>query len=110
MAKTKYEQERDANVKAVQEVFKSFGIAVLAQTVSDVFSKQKGGKGKRLVSDNPKSDTEYDPSSNIDNQSDSDDNSDDDLNNEVNTEVRWITWTINKFLVSPFETYILHCS
>jgi len=39
MAKTKYEQERDANVKAVQEVFKSFGIAVLAQTVSDVFSK-----------------------------------------------------------------------
>ncbi|XP_066354476.1 verprolin-like [Miscanthus floridulus] len=47
-----------------------------------------GGKGKRLVSDNPESDTEYDPSSDIDNQSDSDDNSDDDLNNEVNTEER----------------------
>ena len=39
MTKTKYEQERDANVKDIQEVLKSFGIAVLAQTVSDVFSK-----------------------------------------------------------------------
>jgi len=39
MTKTKYKQERDANVKAIQEVFKSFGILVLAQTVSDVFSK-----------------------------------------------------------------------
>ena len=110
MAKTKYEQERDANVKAVQEVFKSFGIPVLAQTVSDVFfQNRKGAKGRDqyLTIQN---DTKYDPSSDIDNQSDSDDNSDDDLNNEVNTEVRWITWTINKFLVSPFETYILHCS
>ncbi|XP_066358370.1 uncharacterized protein [Miscanthus floridulus] len=61
MTKTKYEQERDEN---------------------------KGGKGKRLVSDNPESDTEYDPSSDIDNQSDSANNSDDDLNNEVNTEER----------------------
>jgi len=44
MAKTKYEQERDANVKAVQEVFKSFGIAVLAQTISDVFFKIERGQ------------------------------------------------------------------
>ena len=46
MTKTKYEQETDANVKAIQEVFKSFDIPVLAQTISDVFSMQKGGKGK----------------------------------------------------------------
>ena len=110
MPKTKYEQERDENVKKIQDVFKSLGIPVLAQTVRDVISKGKEGKGKRLVFDKPESNIEYDPSFDIDNQSDSDDNSDDDLNNEVNTEVRWITWTINKFLVSPFETYILHCS
>ena len=47
MTKTKYEQERDAIVKAVQEVFKSFGIPVLAQTVSDVFfQNRKGAKGR----------------------------------------------------------------
>ena len=94
MPKNKYAQERDENVKKVQDVFKSLGIPVLAQTVRDVFSKGKEGKGKRLVSDKPESDIEYDPSSDIDNQSDSDD---DDLNTEVNTEVRWITRPIYKF-------------
>lgn len=105
MTKTKYEQEREENVKHVQEVFKSMGIPLLAQTVIDVFSKKEKGKGKRLVSDNPESDNDYDPSSDIDNQSDSDDDYDDDLNNEVNTEVRCITRPINKFLVCLFQTY-----
>ena len=94
MPKNKYAQERDENIKKVQDVFKSLGIPVLAQTVRDVFSKGKEGKGKRLVSDKSESDIEYDPSSDIDNQSDSDD---DDLNTEVNTEVRWITRPIYKF-------------
>ena len=97
MPKTKYEQERDENVKKVHDVFKSFGIPVLAQTVRDVISKGKEGKGKRLVSDKPESDIEYDPSSDIDNQSDSDDDYDDDLNIEVNTKARWITRPIYKF-------------
>ena len=44
MTKTKYEQERDVNVNAVQEVFKSFGIPVLAQTVGDVFFKTERGQ------------------------------------------------------------------
>ena len=93
MPKPKYEQERDENVKKVQNVFKSLGILVLAQTVRDVISKGKKGKGKRLVSNKPESDIKYGPSSNIDNQSDCDDDYDDDLN----TEVRWITRLIYKF-------------
>ena len=93
MPKTKYEQERDENVKKVHDFFKSLGIPVLAQTVRDVISKGKEGKGKRLVSDKPESNIEYDPSSDIDNQSYSDDDYDDDLN----TEVRWITRPIYKF-------------
>ena len=74
-------------------IFKSLGIPVLAQTVRDVISKGKEGKGKRLVSDKPEPDIEYDPSSDIDNQS----NSDDDYDDEVNTEVRCITRPIYKF-------------
>ena len=70
---------------------------MLAQTVRDVISKGKEGKGKRLVSNKPESDIEYDPSSDIDNQSNSDDDYDDDLNTEANTEVRWITRPIYKF-------------
>lgn len=46
MKKTKYELERDAQVKKVQDVFESMGIAVLAQTVRDAFSKgEKRAKG-----------------------------------------------------------------
>ena len=97
MPKTKYEQERDKNVKKVHDVFKSLGIPVLAQTVRDVISKGKEGKGKRLVSDKPEFNIEYDPSSDIDNQSVSDDDYDDDLNIEVNTKARWITRPIYKF-------------
>ena len=93
MPKTKYEQERDENVNKVHYVFKSLGISVSAQTVRDVISKGKEGKGKRLVFDKPEPDIEYDPSSDIDNQSDSDDDYDDDLN----TKVRWITRPIYKF-------------
>ena len=52
------------------------------------------------MSDNSDSDKEYDPSSDIDNQSESDD----DLNNEDNTEVRCITRPINKYLVSLFQS------
>jgi hypothetical protein len=88
---------RNENVKHVQEVFKSLGIPMLAQTVRDVISKGKEGKGKRLVSDKPESDIEYDPSSDIDNQSDSSNDYDDDLNTEVNTKVRCITSPINKY-------------
>ena len=49
------------------------------------------------MSDKPESNIEYDPSSDIDNQSNSDDDYDDDLNTEANTEVRWITRPIYKF-------------
>ena len=100
MPKTKYEEERDNNVKKVHDFFKSLGIPVLAQTVRDIFSKGKEGKGKRLVSDKPEFNIEYDPSSDIDNQFDSDDDYDDDLNIEVNTKVRWITRPIYKFTYS----------
>ena len=100
MPKTKYEQERDENVKKIQDVFKCLCILVLAQTVRDIFSEGKEGKGKRLVFDKPEPDIEYDPSFDIDNQSDSDDDYDDDLNIEVNTKVRWITRPIYKFTYS----------
>jgi hypothetical protein len=46
MPKTKYEQERDENVKRVQEVFASLGIPVLAQTVRDVIFEGKRAKGR----------------------------------------------------------------
>lgn len=90
MGNTNYEQQRDANVKRVQDVFKSLGIPVLAQQVRDVISKKEKGKAKRVVFDKPSSDNDndYDPTSDIDNQSDSDDDYDDDLTNEVHTEVR----------------------
>ncbi|AQK43536.1 hypothetical protein ZEAMMB73_Zm00001d025330 [Zea mays] len=82
MEKTKYEVARDETVKHVQQVFNSLGIHVLAQTVRDVISpKKKEGRGKAIYSDN-----DYDPCSDIENQSDTDDDYDDDLNNEVNTE------------------------
>ena len=68
MTKSKYEQQRDENVQNIRDVFKSLGIEVLAQTVSD---------------DKQGSDIDYDPCSEIDNKSDSDDESDDDLTNEV---------------------------
>ena len=51
--------------------------------------------------DKPEPDIEYDPSSDIDNQS----NSDDDYDDEVNTEVRCITRPTNKFMVYLFQTY-----
>jgi hypothetical protein len=101
MTKTKYEQDRDENVRKVQERFKTLGIPLLSQEVRDILSKKKKRKEKRLISDKPSSDNDYDPSSDIDNQSDSDDDYDDDLNNEVNAEVRCITWPINRFLVPP---------
>ena len=83
MTKSKYEQQRDENVQNIQDVFKSLGIEVLAQTVSDVFSEKKKGKAKTVVTDKQGSDIDYDPCSEIDNESDSDDESDDDLTNEV---------------------------
>lgn len=99
MTKTTYEKDRDKNVKHIQDVFKSLGIAILAKEVIDGLPKQPKGKGKELVSDNRDSDHDYDPSSDIDNQSDNDDSDDFD-------EVRCITTMItNKFLVCPFQTY-----
>jgi len=83
MTKSKYEQQRDENVQNIWDVFKSLGIEVLAQTVSDVFSEKKKGKAKTVVTDKQGSDIDYDPCSEIDNESDSDDESDDDLTNEV---------------------------
>ncbi|KAL5672005.1 hypothetical protein ACJX0J_016311, partial [Zea mays] len=51
-------------------------------TIRDVISpKKKEGRGKAIDSYN-----DYDPCSDIENQSDTDDDYDDDLNNEVNTE------------------------
>lgn len=91
MTKTQYEQDRDDNVRTIQQHFSSLGIPLLAQEVREVLSKKEKGKGKTVVSDKTVSDNDYDPSSDIDNHSDSDDDYDDDLNNEVNTEVRCIT-------------------
>ena len=108
MTITKYEQERNANVKAVQEVFKSFGIPILAQSIREVISKKEKGRGNS-ESDNPESDIEYDPSSDVDKQSDTDDDYDDDLNNEVNTEVRCITRQLTS-LWSVHFNHILQCS
>ena len=51
MTKSKYEQQRDENVQNIRDVFKSLGIEVLAQTVSDVFSEKKKGKAKTVVTD-----------------------------------------------------------
>ena len=104
MTKTSYEQKRDENVKHVQEVFKSLGIPILAQSIREVISKKEKGRGNS-ESDNPESDIEYDPSSDVDKQPDTDDDYDDDLNNEVNTEVRCITRPTNKFMVYLFQTY-----
>jgi hypothetical protein len=100
MTKNKYEQQRDENVKKIQEVFKSLGIPILAQEVIDGLAKKQKGKGKAVATENPGSDHDYDPSSEIENETDSDDECDDDLHVEVNTQVRCITWPISKFLVS----------
>ncbi|KAG2571841.1 hypothetical protein PVAP13_7KG121921 [Panicum virgatum] len=83
MTKTQYELDRDERVRDIEEHFKSLGIPILPQEVRDVISKKEKCKRKTVVSDNSDSDKEYDPSSDIDNQSESDD----DLNNEDNTEV-----------------------
>jgi hypothetical protein len=104
MTKTQYELDRDERVRKNQERFNSLVFPILAQGVRDGFSKKEKCKGKAIVSANKDSDNEYHPSSDIDNESDSDDDYDDDLNNEDNTEVRCITWPINKYLVSLFES------
>jgi len=100
MTKTQYELDRDERVRDIEEHFKSLGIPILPQEVRDVISKKEKCKRKTVVSDNSDSDKEYDPSSDIDNQSESDD----DLNNEDNTEVRCITRPIKKYLVSLFQS------
>lgn len=101
MGETKYEVARDETVKHVQQVFRFLGIDVLAQTVRDVISpKKKEGRGKAIDSDN-----DYDPCSDIENQSDTDDDYDDDLNNEVNTEVRCIANQIHMVMACLFHTY-----
>ena len=100
MTKTQYELDRDERVRDIEEHFKSLGIPILPQEVRDVISKKEKCKRKTVVSDNSDSDKEYDPSSDIDNQSESDD----DLNNEDNTEVRCITRPINNYLVSLFQS------
>ena len=100
MTKTQYELDRDERVRDIEEHFKSLGIPILPQEVRDVISKKEKCKRKTVVSDNSNSDKEYDPSSDIDNQSESDD----DLNNEDNTEVRCITRPINNYLVSLFQS------
>ncbi|XP_002489216.2 uncharacterized protein LOC8155611 [Sorghum bicolor] len=87
MTKNKYEQQRDENVKKIQEVFKSLGIPILAQEVIDGLAKKQKGKGKAVATENPGSDHDYDPSSEIENETDSDDECDDDLHVEVNTQV-----------------------
>lgn len=91
MAKPKYEQERDANVKRIQEHFLSLGIPILTKQVNDVFTKKAKGLRKTVESHNSGSDIDYDPTSDIDNQSDSDDASDDLDNDGVANEVRCIT-------------------
>ena len=100
MTKTQYELDRDERVRDIEEHFKSLGIPILPQEVRDVISKKEKCKRKIVVSDNSDSNKEYDPSSDIDNQSESDD----DLNNEDNTEVRCITRPINNYLVSLFQS------
>ena len=100
MTKTQYELDRDERVRDIEEHFKSLGIPILPQEVRDVISKKEKCKRKTVVSDNSDSDKEYDPSSDIDNQSESYD----DLNNEDNIEVRCITRPINNYLVSLFQS------
>jgi hypothetical protein len=41
MTKTKYEQDRDENVRKVQERFKTLGIPLLSQEVRDILSKKE---------------------------------------------------------------------
>ena len=76
MTNTQYEKDREKHVKHIQDVFKSMGISILAKEVIDGLPKQAKLKGKELVSDNRDSDHDYDPSSDIDNQTDSDDSDD----------------------------------
>jgi hypothetical protein len=53
MSKSKYEQERDANIKSIRDVFASLGINVLAETVNSALSKEQVGKWKALESEKP---------------------------------------------------------
>jgi hypothetical protein len=94
MTKSKYEQERDANIQKIQDVFKSLGIAVLAETISSVLSKEEPEQGKTLAEEKPESDNDYSPTSDIDNLSDSDD--DYDYQDDLTTEVRWISRSLIK--------------
>ena len=99
MTKTKYERDRDKNVKEIQDVFKSLGIRILTEDIRGSMPKQPEGKGKKLLSDNHDSDNDYDPSSDIDNQSHTDDSD----------EVRCITRQLTS-LWSVHFNHILQCS
>ena len=107
---SKYEQEREANIKRIQDVFESLGITVLHETVSSVLPKENVGKRKILEFDKPESDIDYDPTSDLDNQSDSDDDeSDIDYNDDLNTEVRWLSRSLNTLaLLYFFLVYLFY--
>jgi hypothetical protein len=93
MPKSKYERERDANIKSIQDVCASLGIDVLAEIVNSTLSKEQEGKGKALESEKPESDNDYDPKSDLDNLSDSEE--DCDYDDDLNTEVRCISRSLN---------------
>jgi hypothetical protein len=95
MTKNKYEQQRDENVRKIQDHFKSLGITLLSHQVRDALSNKPKGKGKKIVSNKPGSDLDYDPTSNIDNHSDTDDDS--------NHEVRCNNWAINNVRTVYFK-------
>jgi hypothetical protein len=93
MPKSKYERERDVNIKSIQDVFASLGIDMLAKTINLALSKEKVGKGKALESEKPESDNDNGPKSDLDNLSDS--KEDCDYDDDLNTEVRCISRSLN---------------
>ena len=107
---SKYEQEREANIKRIQDVFESLGITVLHETVSSMLPKENVGKRKILEFDKPESDIDYDPTSDLDNQSDSDDDeSDIAYDDDLNTEVRWLSRSLNTLaLLYFFLVYLFY--
>ena len=69
------------------------------------------GKRKILEFAKPESDIDYDPTSDLDNQSNSDDDeSDIDYDDDLNTEVRWLSRSLNTLaLLYFFSSVFILC-
>lgn len=82
---SEYEKLRNENVRNNDAVFQSFGLPGIAKSVNTLFSKKKGAKCKKIITEKAQYDHDYDPGSEIDRETDQDDT---DLEEDDLAEVR----------------------